>query len=128
MTADFDEAETRTQAEEFGEQVTFEAALNAALRSYLEDGSEPDSPLALLEFTDGPPCEAGTPEDRVRCFLDHPTTTVALVGARGFPAEQGESIVENWVITLDIPRLSDHLHWAIVDRTGVTPAYNYGFN
>ena len=128
ITARFDEAEVRAQAEEYGGSVDFAEALDAALQSYLEDGSDQESPVALLEFAAGPPCDVGTPTDRVRCFLDDPTSQLGLVGAEGFPPENGEPIAENWVITVDIPRLSDHLHWAIVHRDGAVPAYNYGFN
>ncbi len=128
ITARFDEDEVRAQAAEFGGAVTFESALDDALRSYLEDGADVESPVALLEFAQGPLCDAADATMRVRCFLDDPSSRLGLVGAEGFPPENGESIAENWVITLDIPRLSDHLHWAIVHRAGAVPTYNYGFN
>jgi len=124
----FDEAEIRDQAAMFGGMITFAQALDEAVRSYLEDGRDQESPVALLEFAEGPPCDQARPTDRVRCFLDDPSSQLGLVGAEGFPPENGESIAENWVITVDIPRLSDHLHWAIIDRTGAVAVYNYGFN
>ena len=45
-----------------------------------------------------------------------------------YPPENGESVNDNWVFMLQLPTLSDHLFWAIVDRNGVKETYNYGFN
>ena len=42
--------------------------------------------------------------------------------------EDGERVEENWIFVLSLPDLSDHIYWAIVDREGKLPAYNYGFN
>ncbi|NJL74763.1 MAG: hypothetical protein HC892_06715 [Saprospiraceae bacterium] len=44
------------------------------------------------------------------------------------PPENGERVESNWVFMLSLPTLSDHTFWGIADRTGATPAYNYGFN
>jgi len=43
-------------------------------------------------------------------------------------AEHGESVRENWIFFLWIPDLSDHEHWAVVNRSGGGQVYNYGFN
>ena len=51
---------------------------------------------------------------------DHP--------AGGYPPEHGERPDTAWCFCLRIAELSDVLHWAIVDRAGVQPTYNYGFN
>ncbi|NRB49609.1 MAG: hypothetical protein HRU41_18155 [Saprospiraceae bacterium] len=44
------------------------------------------------------------------------------------PPENGESASENWIFGLYMPTLSDHFYWIVVNRTGATSAYVYGFN
>ncbi|MCX6127503.1 MAG: hypothetical protein NTX25_00375 [Proteobacteria bacterium] len=46
----------------------------------------------------------------------------------GFPPENGEDIRQNWVFILQIPSLSDHIFWVIVDKSGLKQPYVYGFN
>ena len=42
--------------------------------------------------------------------------------ATSVPSGEGKSFSES------LESLSDHGHWAVVDRTGQKPTYNYGFN
>ena len=109
-------------------QVDFVDALTLGIRSFLEDGSDQESPIALLEFTVGPVCVDGSDTDRVRCFMNQPGSILRLVTPDGPPAENRERVEENWIFFMTLPSLSDHLLWAIVDRQGNRPAYNYGFN
>lgn len=44
------------------------------------------------------------------------------------PPENGESADDNWIFGLYLPSLSDHFYWIIVDRSGGTSPYVYGFN
>jgi hypothetical protein len=44
------------------------------------------------------------------------------------PPEERESAELNWIFTLYLPTLSDHLYWIVVPRDGKTEAYIYGFN
>lgn len=49
---------------------------------------------------------------------------------RGFQPERGESLQENWVFSLVIPSLSDHIYWIVIPKKSQTPesGYVYGFN
>jgi hypothetical protein len=44
------------------------------------------------------------------------------------PPEDGENTRENWIFSLYLPTLSDHVYWVIVDRTAERKTYLYGFN
>ncbi len=47
---------------------------------------------------------------------------------QGYPPEHRESTHDNWAYFLEMPTLSDHLQWIIIDRTGEKAPYIYGFN
>ena len=128
MQTDITEAEVTRQTAQYGGEVSFETALDAAIQSFLSDGRDEESPRSLaLDVRQGP-CLQDDLTERVRCFLNDERTSLTLVGQRGFPAENGESVEENWVFLLMAESLSDHLQWAIIDRTGQRETYNYGFN
>jgi hypothetical protein len=121
--------EVCAQQEQYDNLVSFSAAVEAAVLSFLSDAEDMDSPLARLEFVEGGPCLAGDPSDRVRCFMDREDSSFELIGSLSrFPPEHRESLAENWSFYLSMDALSDHLFWGIVDRSGAQPAYNYGFN
>jgi hypothetical protein len=121
--------EVCAQQQQYDNLVSFSAAVEAAIVSFLSDDEDMDSPLARLEFVDGGPCLAGDPSDRIRCFMDRPDSSFELIGPQSrFPPEHRESLDESWSFYLSMDSLSDHLFWAIVDRSGAQPAYNYGFN
>ena len=129
MTVEILPTEVRYQSSTFENQVSFEEALRAALRSFMEDGTDLESPLGLIkdDFFDT------SEEDSKEILFDYlsrSSTFLRLVSPDtkvGYP-ERGESIQENWVFQLRMESYSDHLHWAIVDRSGKRPTYNYGFN
>ena len=109
-------------------QVCFDGALDAAVRSWLEDGDDYESPLALVEEIDSGPCLQPDPTERVRCFMNQPGSRVELIVPGGpHQAEHGENLGENWLFFLDLPALSDHLYWAVVPRDGGDVG-NYGFH
>lgn len=45
-----------------------------------------------------------------------------------YPPENGETAADNWVFSLSLSQLSDHLYWVIIDRQGEKEPYVYGFN
>jgi len=129
MTVEILVSEVRYQSVIFENKVSFEEALRAAMRSFMEDGSDLESPLGLIknDFFD-----TSEKESKAILFdnLNRPSTFLSLVAAEtdiGYP-ERRESIQEDWLFCLRIESLSDHLQWAIVDRSGKRPTYNYGFN
>lgn len=119
--------EIEKQAKAHPGTVSFEDALRAGLQSFLtEDGGE--SPIGLLENIDeDDPCYDTDEKKMVKCLIDDPSVTLGML-KEGESAEQGENVSDNGIFTLSMPNLSDHGHWAIVDRSGKEAAYNYGFN
>jgi hypothetical protein len=123
--------EAAAQAEQYGSAVSFLEALHDALNSFLTDGSDLESPLALMDDVEAEDC--GNPPgaaEKLLCFMNRPSTEFWLVGAAGqpWPADNGESVTLYWVFFMTIPDLGDYHFWAIVDRSGEQPVYNYGFN
>ena len=122
-------SEVQHQSSSFENQVSFEDALRAALISFMEDGTDLESLLGLIE-DDFPDTSEKERKEILFDYLNRSSTVLRLVAPDtkvGYP-ERGESIQENWVFKLRMVSYSDHLQWAIVDRSGKQPTYNYGFN
>ncbi|MEY4631245.1 MAG: hypothetical protein RIQ81_1365 [Pseudomonadota bacterium] len=113
-------------------------AARAALLSFLSDRKDIESPLALatqLAFDEsGLPWSEPVPDEIhaaavaiLRNELNSEKTTIRLLPP-GTSAEHGEPAGPNWVFRMTAKGLSDHIFWGIVDRAGVIPPYNYGFN
>lgn len=109
--------ESEKQERLFPEAITAKQAAVLAIQSFLTDGTDIESPLAIAQ---------GADVDLFSHF-NRSTTRIGFMFV-GEEAEHGERVNENWIIELRIPSLSDHIFFAIVDRTGHTPVYNYGFN
>lgn len=116
--------------------ISFPMALDLAIQSWLNNGHHIESPLSILEDHGNGQCVDGSRVEKLKCFMNKPGTYLGLVpldsdgsgnSRRIFPPEHGESLEENWVFYLQIPALSDHLYWAVIDRT-TGHSYNYGFN
>jgi len=123
--------EAAAQAEQYASVVSFPEALHLALESFLTDDSDQESPLALMDYVEAQDCgDPAGPNEELLCFVNRPSTELWLVDGDGkpWPAENGESVADNWVFFMKIPDLGDYLFWAIVDRSGDKPVYNYGFN
>ena len=129
VTVDLDEVNGQSSPDQI---VTFLDGLAKAIVSFLSDGSDIESPFALIKEE---PSIFGLPQNPddaavtqvVRDYMNRDTAVMTLV-SRGQTPEQGESVAENWIFRLTLGDLSDHIFWAIVDRQAVRPTYNYGFN
>lgn len=125
------ESDIKAQESLSGNRVKFEPAFRAALKSFLnDDGGE--SPIGIINDLDADDLPEGcgnlsTKQKRLVCLVNSPETSIGMLKI-GTSAEQGETVKENWIFTMSLPQLSDHGHWAIVDRTGREATYNYGFN
>ncbi|MDX1940352.1 MAG: hypothetical protein SFU99_07360 [Saprospiraceae bacterium] len=141
---DIDEKEVKLQSQLPNNHVTFEQALNTGLASFLFDANDLESPRNLVMevhqiFRKNFASEEDWNEaltDKVQAYLNEggrfrllPVSLPANEDDLDFnPPENGETMRDNWVFYLYLDTLSDHGHWAIIDRTGAKPAYNYGFN
>ena len=130
--------EAQKQEKAFSGTVTAENAAILAIESFLKDSSDVESPLALA--TEQALEELNLPETAAQdaqvlrkarrllsAHLNQPTSNITFLSL-GQEPERGESLTKNWIIRLKIPTLSDHIFWAIVDRSGKKTTYNYGFN
>ncbi|MGE0713547.1 MAG: hypothetical protein AB7N76_35735 [Planctomycetota bacterium] len=136
LTLEIEAGEVARQ-EGLGGKVGFEAALRAALKSVMEDGSNLESPLSLFR-QGGKGMSEEQARARVREVLNQPTSRLGLVrltppaseddpGYHLNRPEGGETAQPTWVLYLLIQETYDHAHWAVVPRDGGA-VYNYGFN
>ena len=119
--------EVQYQTSSCENEVDFEEALRSAMNGFIFNGDDVESPKALImnDFY----VNENEAEDMVVTFLNDTDSYIELVPFTDeYPAEHGELLQENWIFYLNIPDLSDHLYWAIVDRSGELPVYVYGFN
>ena len=119
----------------------FIQALRIAVETILLDGNDQESPRAIVkEVFELFPGEVENAEEKiqlkVREFLS--TGTLQLLPNLNWsdrdqdfdfsPPENGEMADTNWIFSLYLPDLSDHLYWIIIDRATSGDAYIYGFN
>lgn len=134
LTVDISCAQVAEQEEAYEGQRSFGQALNLALKSLLNDGSNIESPRSIVENEWG----SDGLDERLLGFLNDDTAVLCLVhedersetdaGHRVYPPEGGEKLNDNWLFYLRIPSLSDHMFWAVVSRNDGGRVYNYGFN
>ncbi|MBI4613484.1 MAG: hypothetical protein HY720_07740 [Planctomycetes bacterium] len=135
MAVTLDETELDRQTR-LGGVVPFPAAFLWAVESFLEDDRDAESPLALVledAFRDegvpfALPVPAAVRRRSIELVASHANRGEIRLLALDEEPEGQESARENWIFSLDLPELSDHGHWAVVDRAGEKPVYNYGFN
>lgn len=129
MTIDISSLEVQYQSTVLDNVVGFGDALRAAITSFLNDTDDYESPLMLLKENQG--LEGEDAQKELVGHMNRLSTRIALVafaGGSAYPPEHGESIEENWAFFLKMESFSDHLYWAIIDRSGKQPAYHYGLN
>jgi hypothetical protein len=143
-------AQTEKIKEDYDRPTAFSVAFVLAMRSFAEDGSTSESPLQLIQDKHGPadkPLSEQTARNILNeKYLSHPETTLSLVpldnrlhevGEKAdykvWPPEGGEQVEDYWIFLLEIPSLSDRLHWAVVEKeldsgSSHPQVYNYGYN
>lgn len=136
----YDETDIEEQEQLANNTLDYYTALAAALKSFLEDGTRIESPRSIIRETFGlfpdriPDAEAQI-ATRLRDFLQ--SGELQLLPNEEWdeeedydftPPEDRESTTENWIFSLRLPQLSDHIYWVVVDRSGKRAPYNYGFN
>jgi hypothetical protein len=128
LRVSLDDAEIKRQASSYPSTVNFGDALRAALDSFVTNADDPESVRALAaDLPADHPCHRVDTARAARCLIDDSKAMLTIVET-GKLAEHGEEVQANWIFKLSVPSLSDHVHFAVVDRSGKTPAYNYGVN
>ena len=118
--------------DDIADEVALLEALDAALCSFLEDGEADESPLSLVEadpqtydLSDEP--DPDEVQGAVRNFTNAGDSTFSLVTPDSpLQPEGGESPDKYWVFLLEMPSLSEHHWWAVVNKNRRSDAYNYG--
>lgn len=118
--------------DDIADEVALLEALDAALCSFLEDGEDDESPLSLVEadpqtydLSDEP--DPDEVQGAVRNFMNAGDSTFSLVTPDSpLQPEGGESPDKYWVFLLEMPSLSEHHWWAVVNKNRRSDAYNYG--
>lgn len=143
LAVKFPEQEVNKQEELFSARLSFISALEQALTSFLNDAKHPESPRAIVIeshalFADQFDSQALLKEAIQKKMLAYlQKGKMALIPYEKVinydeidynPPEDGEKLKENWVFSLMLPSLSDHIFWAIIDRNATKEPYNYGFN
>lgn len=141
LTYQIDLTDVEEQEQLPGNQLRFTDALRIALDTLLTSNSERESPRFLIRqifglFPEDDPQAADKITAHLLQYLEQgelrllPREDWSKADAEFDynPPEEGESVDLNWVFSLYLPTLSDHLYWIIVPREGEMEAYVYGFN
>lgn len=128
-----------------GCRIGFAAALRLALEAFLGDrrgspGQGHDSAMDLVRAApdayglDSDPSDAAITQTLRRLLAEDAQARIVLLSAKTiqdptlrFLPEYGEDIATLWVFRILAPSGWPSLQWAIVDPSGKTPAYSYGF-
>ncbi|MBC7531233.1 MAG: hypothetical protein H7318_06610 [Oligoflexus sp.] len=117
--------------------------LAKALEALLEPSEELESPINNAKEMAAGRYKSNWPQDRdlqlkiagdsLIDYFNRVGTELVLLeegkkGGRGFAPERGEDLKMNWVFSLTIPSLSDHIYWIVVAKEPPYKAYVYGFN
>jgi len=121
---DASDSEIERQEGAFSSPIFFYKALKAAIHSYYNHSEDEESLLAFA--LEKYPNKKQAQAELDRLFYDD-KTTLRLAKILDPAPPRGESVTENWIFSLAIGE-SDHIFYAIVDRNGLMPTYNYGFN
>lgn len=120
------------EAPQISDEEGFLEALEAAICSFIEDSDDDQSPLAMIgadpsayDLSDEP--SADELQNAVRDFMNAGDSQMSLVTPESsFQPDGGESPQKFWIFLLEMPTLSQHRWWAIVDKNARNEAYNYG--
>jgi len=132
LTLGVPETEVAAQMSGSGNRLVFDKAFRLMVESFLEDYQEPTSPLAGIIKTmgyaaDSPPRYAlKAARERLLKQMNMPGSKLQLLrrDEKNAPA-RGETVTENWILVLHL-NYSERLYWAVGDRFGRVPVYNYG--
>ncbi len=134
-------ADIKAQEALAGNQRNFIQALRLAIQTILTDGKDQESPRAIImEVFELFPSEVDHTEEKIQAKVREFLSTGSLQLLPNIdwsdrdqefdfsPPENGEKAEDNWIFSLYLSDLSDHLYWIVVDRANDGDAYIYGFN
>lgn len=114
------------------DEAGFLEALEKAITSLIEDGEDPDSPLGLIQTDPSAYDLSEEPEldemqNAVRDFMNAGDARLSLITPDSpLKPDGGENPNKFWVFLLEMPTLSEHRWWAVVEKSGRKETYNYG--
>jgi len=114
------------------DEAGFLEALEKAINSFIEDGEDQESPLGMIEadpsaydLSEEP--QADEMQNAVKDFMNAGDATLSLITPDSpVQPDGGENLGKCWVFLLEMPALSEHGWWAVVEKTGRRETYNYG--
>ncbi|MBI1241744.1 MAG: hypothetical protein GC195_09440 [Nostoc sp. RI_552] len=116
-----------------GGKVTFTQALSSAIKSFIEDDSDVNSPLAQIlnqphnfGFADG--VTKAIAGEKVRSLLNGGGVLSLYPTAKNAAPENGETVDKYWIFALSLGVMGETTFWAIVPRCGEPTAYNYSLH
>lgn len=114
------------------DEAGFLEALEKAITSLIEDGEDPESPLGLIQTDPSAYDLSEEPEldemqNAVRDFMNAGDAKLTLITPDSpLKPDGGENLNKFWVFLLEMPTLSEHRWWAVVEKSGRKETYNYG--
>ncbi|MDB9344115.1 lamin tail domain-containing protein [Nodularia spumigena CS-588/06] len=116
-----------------GGKVTFTQALSSAIKSFIEDDSDVNSPLAQIlnqphafGFADG--VTQAIAGEKVRSLLNEGGVLSLYPTAENTAPANGETVDKYWIFALSLGLMGETTFWAIVPRSGEPTAYNYSLH
>ncbi|MFB2891542.1 lamin tail domain-containing protein [Aerosakkonemataceae cyanobacterium BLCC-F50] len=104
-----------------GGKVTFTEAVSLAIKSFLEDDSNANSPLALIRkdpvaFGLSTRVTKAMAIERLRYFMNEEGTLSLLPTAKRSTGENGETVEENWIFELSLGAFGETTFYTVVPR------------
>ncbi|XWK86466.1 MAG: lamin tail domain-containing protein [Phormidium sp.] len=104
-----------------GGKVTFTEALSLAIKSFLEDDSNANSPLALIRkdpvaFGLSARATKAMTTEKLRSFMNENGTLSLLPTAKRSTGDNGETLEENWLFELAVGAFGETTFCAVVPR------------
>jgi hypothetical protein len=125
MSFKFTDEDITKQLVKYPSKVGFADAVIAALRSFKEDSSDEESLLHLIIEDIGATAAA----NHAQRLLNKPSTELKIF-SEGQDVMPAEHVQRFWIfyLSMDEGNLGDYIFWAEVDRQGIEPTKNFGFN
>lgn len=120
------------EADGLSDSEGFLEALEKVIISFVEDGEDEESPLGLIvadpsayDLSDEP--DADELQIAIKEFMNAGDSSLTLITPESpLKPDGGENLNKFWVFLLEMPTLSTHRWWGVMDRAGRKETYNYG--